>query len=169
MSWTALVGAILLAGTPWFSADAQITSGGLSAPSSTSAASFYYVSKPGELTMQVNVWGYVRNPGRYEIPTSTDLIQLLSYAGGPIQDAKIDEVKVTRFIKRESGISRGEFVVDLQDLSKIDQAQLVLYPGDTIFVDHTGWVTLRDVFGVVTTAALVTAAISQVMQVTRNR
>lgn len=169
VTWTAVAAAILLSGPLWSSADAQVSSGGLAAPSSTSAASYYYVSKPGELTMQVNVWGYVRNPGRYEIPTSTDLIQLLSYAGGPIQDAKIDEVKVTRFIKRESGISRGEFLVDLQDLSKIDQAKLVLYPGDTIFIDHTGWVTLRDVFGVVTTAALITAAVAQVMQVARNR
>jgi hypothetical protein len=149
---------------------AQLTSGGL-APTlpSASAASYYYVSKPGELTMQVNVWGYVHNPGRYEVPTSTDLIQLLSFAGGPIQDAKLDEVKVTRFLKRDTGISRGEFFVNLEELSKVDQAKLVLYPGDTIYMGHTAWVGLRDVLTIVTTVAIVASAISQVYLATYYR
>ena len=144
-------------------AQGQVVTGGL-APGlpSASAASYFYVSKPGELTMQVNVWGYVHNPGRYEVPTSTDLIQLLSFAGGPIQDAKIDEVKVTRFLKRDTGISRGEFFVNLEELSKVDQAKLVLYPGDTIFITHSAWVNLRDVFSVITTLAIVATAVSQV-------
>ncbi len=142
---------------------AQMTGSGL-APTmpSASAASYYYVSKPGELTMQVNVWGYVHNPGRYEVPTSTDLIQLLSFAGGPIQDAKLDEVKVTRFLKRDTGISRGEFFVNLEELSKVDQAKLVLYPGDTIYMSHTSWVGLRDVFTVIGTLAIVATAVSQI-------
>jgi hypothetical protein len=156
---------LLLCGTE---GEAQLTSGGLaSGIPSASAASYFYVSKPGELTMQVNVWGYVHNPGRYEVPTSTDLIQLLSFAGGPIQDAKLDEVKVTRFLKRDTGISRGEFFVNLEDLSRVDQAKLVLYPGDTIFMDHTAWVSLRDVFTVIATLAVVTTAVSQVIITTR--
>ncbi|MBM4162658.1 MAG: hypothetical protein FJ217_16365 [Ignavibacteria bacterium] len=47
---------------------------------------------------QVNIWGFVQKPGRYEVPSSTDLIQLISYAGGPVQYAKLDEVKLTRWI-----------------------------------------------------------------------
>jgi protein involved in polysaccharide export with SLBB domain len=38
--------------------------------------------------MQVNIWGFVKNPGRYEVPSSTDLIQLISFAGGPVQYAE---------------------------------------------------------------------------------
>jgi len=146
-----------------------MVTGGL-APSmpSASAASYYYVSKPGELTMQVNIWGFVHNPGRYEVPTSTDLVQLVSYAGGPIQDAKMDEVKVTRFLKRETGVSRGEFYVNLEDLTHVEQAKLTLYPGDTIFIDHTGWMTMRDFFSVVTSTAIITSAVAQVVIVARN-
>lgn len=142
---------------------AQVSGGGF-APTlpSASAASYFYVSKPGELTMQVNVWGYVAHPGRYEVATSTDLIQLISYAGGPIPDAKLDEVKVTRFLKRDTGISRGEFFVNLEDLSKVDQAKLVLYPGDTIFMGHTAMVGWRDVFAVISTLAVVTSAVAQI-------
>jgi hypothetical protein len=151
-----------------YEAKAQLSTGGL-APvvPRFSAASYYYVSKPGELTMHVNVWGFVRNPGRYEVPTSTDLVQLVSFAGGPIQDAVLDDVKVTRSLTRESGVTRREFHVDLEDLTKIDPANLVLYPGDTVFIDHSGWLTVRDVFTVLTTAAVITAAVASVIRVTQ--
>ncbi len=149
---------------------AQLGSGGLSPQMpSASAAAYYYVSKPGELTMQVNVWGEVHQPGRYEVPSSTDLIQLLSYAGGPLQEADLGGVKVTRFLKRETGVSRGEFNVNLQDLSKVEQAKLTLYPGDTVFIDRTGWASARDIFNVVVSSAVITSAIAQIIIVSRNR
>lgn len=85
---------------------------------SASAASYYYIAKPGELTMpvrpdcrpggQVNIparptagwWGFVQKPGRYEVPSSTDLIQLISFAGGPVQYAKLDNAR--------EALSRGD-------------------------------------------------------------
>jgi hypothetical protein len=143
---------------------AQTAQGGL-APTlpSASAASYYYVSKPGELTMQVNIWGYVRNPGRYEIPTSTDLVQLVSFAGGPSQGADMNDVHVTRFLRKESGITRQRISVDLENLENVELSKLTLYPGDTIFIDNTSWTTIRDAFTIVTTAAVVTSAVASVI------
>ena len=148
---------------------AQTSQSGL-APTlpSASAASYYYIAKPGELTMQVNVWGFVKNPGRYEVPSSTDLIQLLSFAGGPIQYAKLDEVKLTRLILNDSTGAKREFVLNLEHLDKLNQSSLVLYPGDTIFIDHTAWLTIRDVFSVVTTAAIITSAVAQLILVSKR-
>lgn len=128
-----------------------------------SAASYYLVAKPGELTMQVNIWGYVTNPGRYEVATSTDLVQLLSYAGGPAKDGVIDEVRISRVVRTDNGSTRWELTVDLEDLSEIDPTKLVLYPGDTIVVDHSSWLTIRDAFTVITTAAIITAAVAAVV------
>jgi hypothetical protein len=143
---------------------AQTSQSGL-APTlpSASAASYYYIAKPGELTMQVNVWGFVKNPGRYEVASSTDLIQLISFAGGPVQYAKLDEVKLTRQILNDSTGAKQEFILNLEHLDKLNQSSLALYPGDTIFIDHTAWLTIRDVFSVVTTAAVITSAIAQIM------
>jgi protein involved in polysaccharide export with SLBB domain len=136
--------------------------------STAQAAAFYYIAKPGEITMQVNVWGFVQKPGRYEIPISTDLVELLSYAGGPEQYAKLDEVKIVRMADNtEAG--RRDIIVDLTNSKAMTANKLTLRAGDTIFLDHTSWVTLRDVFTVVTTAALVTAAVSQVIYYTKNR
>jgi len=134
----------------------------------SSPASFYYISKPGEVTMQVNIWGAVQKPGRYEVPTSTNLIQLVSYAGGPNQDAKIDKVKIMRGIKKEGGTSKEEYFLDLEELSTIDESKLVLYPGDTIFIDRSSWSTVRDILTIVTTAAIITSAIANVIIVDRR-
>jgi protein involved in polysaccharide export with SLBB domain len=135
--------------------------------STAQAAAFYYIAKPGEITMQVNVWGFVQKPGRYEIPISTDLVELLSYAGGPEQYAKLNKVKIIR-LADSTGAGRRDILVDLTDSEEMTANNLALRPGDTIFLDHTSWVTIRDVFSVVTTAAIITAAVSQVIIASRR-
>jgi protein involved in polysaccharide export with SLBB domain len=135
--------------------------------STAQAAAFYYIAKPGEITMQVNVWGFVQKPGRYEIPISTDLVELLSYAGGPEQYAKLNKVKIIR-LADSTGAGRRDILVDLTDSEEMTANNLTLRPGDTIFLDHTSWVTIRDVFSVVTTAAIITAAVSQVIIASRR-
>jgi protein involved in polysaccharide export with SLBB domain len=142
----------------------QTIEGGMATTLPTaSAASYYYVAKPGEFTIQVNVWGDVQKPGRYEVARSTDLVQLLSYAGGPTREANLSDVRVTRFLSTETGVQRTSFTVNLDDFVKVDQTKLVLHPGDAVFVDYVTRLNIRDVFAVVTTAALVTAAVAQMI------
>jgi len=147
-----------------FVVSAQTTESGMgSILPSASAASYFYVAKPGELTMQVNIWGDVQHPGRYEVPSTTDLIQLISYAGGPTREAKLDEVRVTRFTKTRGVVQKSEFTVDLEHFVKTDETKLPLFPGDAIYLDYVTRLNARDVFTVITTAALVTAAIAQMI------
>ena len=149
---------------------AQVQEGvlGSTTPSAASTASYYFISKPGELTMQVNIWGYVRNPGRYEIPSSTDLIQLVSYAGGPIPDGDMSDVKVTRLLKNDSTYSHQEFNVNLADLTKIQLTDLNLYPGDTIFIDRTSWASFRDILTVTIPVATVAMTVWVVIITNQN-
>ena len=127
------------------------------------AASYYYISKPGELTMQVNIWGAIKNPGRYEIPSSTGLVELVSYAGGPSSEAKLSEVHIVRAPGADSTADRGQLTVDLDHLASVKPSQLVLHPGDTIFIDRSGWSSFRDVLTVVTTAALLSTAVANII------
>lgn len=46
--------------------------------------------------MQVNLWGGVTKPGIHYVPVHTDLITLLSYAGGPVEGAKLNEIVIKR-------------------------------------------------------------------------
>jgi hypothetical protein len=133
-----------------------------------STAAFYYLAKPGELTIQVNVWGAVRNAGRYEVPSTIDLVQLISYAGGPTSDAQLDDVRVVRAATKEGTSERETYVVNLDDLSNTDNSKLVLHPGDTITIGRSNWSTVRDVMSIVSTVAIVTTAVSYFI-IAKNR
>lgn len=153
----------LLVGFPLLTS-AQLNQSGLgSTLPSPSAASYYYVAKPGELTMQVNIWGDVQKPGRYEVASTTDLVQLISYAGGPTREAKLSDIRISRYVKTIAGLQKQQLSVNLEDFFRTDEAKLALQPGDAIYIDYVSRLNLRDVFTIVTTAALVTAAIAQVV------
>lgn len=139
-----------------------------SATPNAQAGSYFYVARPNEMTMQINIWGFVQNPGRYEVNTSTDLIQLLSYAGGPTNDADIEDVRITRIVRRDGILSTKEMRVNLRKMDRLEETKIMLQPGDTIYMDHTSWLTVRDIVSVVTTAAIVTAAVAQILSYTNR-
>ena len=124
---------------------AQIESDITSRMAGSATAAYYYIAKPGELTINVNLWGQVRLPGRYEVASKTDLIQLLSLAGGPTTAAKLSEVKVTRIFPTDSGLARQDHYVNLENLEGVTEEDMKLYPGDTIFFDTTAWAQVKDV------------------------
>jgi len=108
----------------------------------------YYViqDNPGELSMKINLWGFVNAPGRYEIPISTNLIQLITYAGGPKQYAEMDEVKIYRL--QDDG-SRDIIDVNIENPDSTPESQLRLYDEDTIVIDHSSVVTWKEIFSVI--------------------
>lgn len=59
-------------------------------------ASRYQLGNKDEILMNVNVWGYVARPGQYVVPRNTDLISLISFAGGPAKGANLDGVQIIR-------------------------------------------------------------------------
>jgi hypothetical protein len=62
--------------------------------SNRSSAAQYYLGEDDELLVPVNIWGFVRLPGQYFVPNNTNLIALLSFAGGPSEDAKISNIRM---------------------------------------------------------------------------
>ncbi len=117
-----------------------------SAPAFSQAVSNFYKidDKNGELTKKVNIWGYVKNPGRYEVPVSTDLIQLIAIAGGPQQYALLDEVKIFRTTDNGKQEVRE---VNVEEPDKTSKASLTLNNEDTIIIDYSSTVTWKDIFG----------------------
>jgi hypothetical protein len=45
----------------------------------------------------------------------------------------------------------------------VNDSQLILQPGDTIFIDETSWTTLRDILTVVGSVVVVAATVSTVV------
>ena len=97
-------------------------------------ASQYYLEKGEEskLMMKVNVWGAVQKPGSQYVADGTDLISVLSAAGGPIEGAKLTKV---RLVRNFNGEKRNEVINVSWCLKKGEVALLPeIKPGDTIIV-----------------------------------
>lgn len=59
-------------------------------------AALYDLSDPTGVNIEVNMWGTVRYPGRYRVPIKTTFLDLLSYAGGPLENSKLDDIRIYR-------------------------------------------------------------------------
>ena len=115
----------------------------------------YYLGQANELLIRVNVWGRVHRPGQYFVPATTDLITLISSAGGPQDRSRLTDVKVVR-----GGVgAQGEVIeVNLKKFIKTGDKRLIpdLKPEDTVIVSGSAWQLIADVFQV--TAGIATIA-----------
>jgi len=101
-------------------------------------AAQYFLGGEDQVLMPINVWGFVLRPGQYMVPFDTDLVSLLSFAGGPQEDAKIKSIRVVRASTKEN--EDGQVInVDVKEFLKNGSSDLipVLRPGDTVVVYGT--------------------------------
>lgn len=85
-----------------------------------------------ELLMKVNVWGHVSKPGQYMVPSTTDLVSLISFAGGPTENAKLNGIKIIR----SNNETQEVIYVDMEKYIDTADPEFVpiLMPGDTVIV-----------------------------------
>jgi len=57
---------------------------------------FFDYSDPRTVNIKVAIWGGVKFPGKYIVPEESTVNDLLSYAGGPVVDAELDELRLFR-------------------------------------------------------------------------
>ncbi len=150
------------------SMQAQMNVGSLmSATSDRVTTTNYFFARPNDLTIIVNVVGFVQRPGRYEIASNIDLVNLISLAGGPMSDGDLNDVKITRIIKDGEKFRRKDIRVDCEDLTTVRAEELVLAPGDVVTIDRTSWSAFRDGFSVVLSAAVLVTAVSQIVLISK--
>ena len=108
---------------------------GSSIPSYNPGAVYQYsgsLTGTEQLKIRTYIWGQVRNPGLYIVPDDTDLLTLISSAGGPTENAKLSKIRIIR------STAEGEKViwVDLKEYLETGQADIIpiLKPGDTVIV-----------------------------------
>lgn len=111
---------------------AQPTGGGGGMTASPNVP-LYRIAKGNEFTISVNLWGFVGGPGKYEVPTSTTLTELLSFAGGPTPSARLVDIRI---IHADTSFENRVEVFNLEDWKEgVDLSQNpLLTPGDTIVV-----------------------------------
>ncbi|PKN79682.1 MAG: hypothetical protein CVU48_04590 [Candidatus Cloacimonetes bacterium HGW-Cloacimonetes-1] len=104
--------------------------------SNISAYSFDGVRSGVEkLKINVYIWGQVYKPGLYVVPDDTDLLTLISLAGGPREDAKLSKVRIIR----PTNIGERVLYINLKDYMETGDEKIIpkLQPGDTIVMSGT--------------------------------
>ncbi|HMD13460.1 MAG TPA: hypothetical protein VKI62_02430 [Bacteroidota bacterium] len=95
---------------------------------------YFFYAKPFEVTMTVNLWGEMPQQGVYVVSTTTDIIQLLSYAGGPHDRSNLEDVLVYRASGKKDGKGRTLKNVNVREILEGKSEPFPLAPGDMIVV-----------------------------------
>jgi protein involved in polysaccharide export with SLBB domain len=72
-------------------------------------AAVYNLSDPLGINIEVNLWGFVRYPGRYIVPVTTTFTDIMSYAGGPTENSNLEEIRILR-VKNNSNGKKTELI-----------------------------------------------------------
>ncbi|MDX1373302.1 MAG: SLBB domain-containing protein [Nitrososphaeraceae archaeon] len=127
----------------------------------------YILGEEQQLQIMVYVLGEVDKPGEYLVPDKTNLVELLSKAGGQTEFTNLGSVRITR-LKTPLAIKSMEndtiehvekeiirFNVSEYLKTKNGPPPPVLKPGDVIYVNKNKWYTWRTVAAVLRDLAIV--------------
>jgi hypothetical protein len=118
---------------------------------------YFNFGDANKVNIEVSVLGYVKNPGRYLIPEGTDFLTLLTFSGGPLVDAEMNDVRLVRLKNDTIGILQDQIIkinynnlfweenVSTRDLS----VNPVLMPGDIIILPGEPRLFFKDKFSII--------------------
>ncbi|MFN3135669.1 MAG: SLBB domain-containing protein [Candidatus Kryptonium sp.] len=147
---------------------AQLFESGTRIVTGGGSSAYYFVGKTGELTITVNLWGFVRNPGRYEVPSSTDLVQLISYGGGPLKEAKLKDVKIIRSAREDTTIVEKVIKINVEKIIEDGEPSPILLPGDTVVVPGGSIDVIKDILAILRDIGLAAGGIAAIINVLRR-
>jgi protein involved in polysaccharide export with SLBB domain len=106
------------------------------------AVEFVYGDRAGEISPwgSVVVQGYVRQPGRVNIPPTRDLTlsRAIQFSGGAEKDAKQEAIVVTR--RNKDGTTR-QMIINMVEAAKRGDSEkdITLEHGDRVYVPQSNW------------------------------
>ena len=103
--------------------------------SASNTSAYFYsgsISDSERLKIYTYVWGQVEKTGLYIVPDNTDLLALISLAGGPTENAKLANIRIVRPTAKGNKV----IFVDLKEYIETGNEDLIpiLKPGDTVIV-----------------------------------
>ncbi|MGE5681604.1 MAG: SLBB domain-containing protein [Bacillota bacterium] len=113
---------------------------------------FYDYSDPEAVNIKVSVWGFVRFPGYYLVPSYTNPRELLSLAGGPTDAAHLDDLRIYRVMEDSTQKLLKFSYNDLlweENLSTTKEKTPSLNVGDVLVVPGAPRLYFRDTLSLV--------------------
>ncbi len=101
---------------------------------------YYNYSDPEAVNIKVAVWGWVRYPGKYTVPSYTTVSDLLSLSGGPSDAADLEDLRIYR-VNEDSTQSMIKFNYNdllyeskllsrYRKVPKLDAGDILVVPGE---------------------------------------
>jgi len=131
----------------------------------------YDYSDPSTVNFRVQLWGYVKFPGFYIVPEGTSINELISVAGGPTEDAILNDIRV---VKIREGSETYMVKYDYNDLVwedniktqikyiRLDAGDVVVVPGEPRYFVRED---IAFYLGVLTALASITALILSIISI----
>jgi len=138
----------------------------------------YIIGEEEKLQIIVHIWGEVNRPGEYLVPDGTNVLELISRAGGPTQYSNLSKVTLTRAreyhrnCEKEGGgfssdsspgkTQEGKRVIKINLRKYLEgdsyQSLPVLQPGDVVRVHRNIWYKWQAVIRVASQVAIILQA-----------
>lgn len=109
-----------------------------------------------QLETTVHVWGEVKKPGEYRVLEGTNLLQLISKAGGPTEYANLGKVRLTHASKQPDRVIH----INLSDYLEKDNFLPLptLQTGDVVDVPRNTWYKWRTLIRIAADVAIIANA-----------
>lgn len=138
----------------------------------TPGVAIHRYAEPGQPTMDIRVWGAVRTPGVYQVELDTDLLEMLSLAGGPVFTTEAPNVERTITVQLARGSDADRRIIferPLQDLLRAPGEIPALQHGDVIHleVDVRRRFDWRDGATIVSSLGTLTVIVLNILQLVR--
>lgn len=117
--------------------------------SKLNSAALFDLSDPNGVNIEVNLWGFVRYPGKYRVPINSTFLDVMSYGGGPIENSNLEDIRILRNSDNVNGkpelikLNYNDLLWD-DKISTQPKQNPVLKPGDIILVLEEKRYSLRD-------------------------
>lgn len=127
----------------------------------SNSPSVYYYGQGQGVQIDINLWGEVKKTGKMIVPYTTDIISLISLAGGPTSNAKLDEVRIIRYTMQDSTAVEKIIRINVEKFVETGEQSYfpVLLRGDTVIVPGGALSALQSF---VTVIQLITAVLQVV-------
>lgn len=137
----------------------------------------YLMGDESQLQVIVHIWGEVNRPGQYLVPDGTNILQLISLAGGPTEFSNLRTVRVTRdffsttndsITDKNSNIEKRVilsnkqlFEIDLKKYLKTKKSKslLILKPGDVVKIEKNMFAKWQSLMRVLSQMAIIVQAV----------
>lgn len=136
----------------------------------------YNFSDKDKVNIEVSVWGYVKLPGKYIIPEGSTIVDLISFAGGPTNEANLDDIRLFRAKNDTLKINRDELIkLDFNDLfwekdikSGVSR-NIVIKPGDVLVFPGSPKYYFRDNLTLILSITSTMLSIALIIITTANK